>query len=117
MQAKGEAWYVYPKNKRRYYLGRPADAFALMRALGLGITNSDLLQIPEAQSKTSGQTAMAKRTSGQILLQVQAKGEAWYVNPVTAKRHYLGRPDDAFAIMRSLGLGITNSDLAAIAEP
>jgi hypothetical protein len=29
-----------------YYLGRPADAFNVMRSLGLGISNSDLSKIP-----------------------------------------------------------------------
>ena len=58
---------------------------------------------------------LAKRLAGRILLQVQSKGEAWYVNPVTLKRHYLGRPADAFKIMREQGLGITNKDLTSIA--
>lgn len=47
VESKGEAWYVYPKNKQRYYLGRPEDAFTVMRNLGLGITNADLSQIPQ----------------------------------------------------------------------
>jgi len=41
----GEAWYVYPKDNKRYYLGRPADALSLMRALGLGISNADIGEI------------------------------------------------------------------------
>jgi hypothetical protein len=52
--------------------------------------------------------------SGKILLQVQAKGEAWYVNPNDNKRYYLGRPNDAFALMRALGVGITNDNLNKI---
>lgn len=41
----GQAWYVNPVDNLRYYLGRPADAFAIMQNLGLGITNSDLAMI------------------------------------------------------------------------
>ncbi|MBI4778966.1 hypothetical protein HY797_00745 [Candidatus Falkowbacteria bacterium] len=33
-ESKGEAWYVNPVNKKRLYLGRTADAFAIMRNLG-----------------------------------------------------------------------------------
>lgn len=44
----GEAWYVYPANLKRYYLGRPADAFSLMSSLGLGISTEDLNTIPIA---------------------------------------------------------------------
>ncbi|MCX6800015.1 MAG: hypothetical protein NT091_02630, partial [Candidatus Falkowbacteria bacterium] len=37
----GEAWYVYPVNAIRYYLGRPSDALQIMREKGLGINNVD----------------------------------------------------------------------------
>ena len=53
---------------------------------------------------------LANRLKGRILLQVESKGEAWYVNPDNLKRYYLGRPDDAFKVMRELGLGITNKN-------
>jgi len=52
--------------------------------------------------------------SGRILLAVQEHGEAWYVDPVSLKRVYLGRPADAFRIMSSYGLGISSKDLATI---
>ena len=52
--------------------------------------------------------------SGKILLQIEKTGEAWYVNPFDLKRYYLGRPTDAFEIMRVLSLGITNNNLYAI---
>lgn len=51
---------------------------------------------------------------GRILLQVQQHGEAWYVNPVDGKRYFLGRPSNAYDLMRKLGLGITDSNLAKI---
>src|SRR3989339_300777 len=51
---------------------------------------------------------------GYIFLQVEKNGEAWYIYPTNGKSYYLGRPTDAFKIMRELGRGITNSDLANI---
>lgn len=54
------------------------------------------------------------RFNGKILLQVQQYGEAWYVKPQNGRRVYMGRPDDAFRLMRQLGTGITNNDLAKI---
>jgi hypothetical protein len=51
---------------------------------------------------------------GRILLQVEGRGEAWYLNPVDAKRYYLGLPEDAYQVMRNLGLGATNADLEKI---
>lgn len=49
--------------------------------------------------------------SGRILIQVESKGEAWYVNPLDQKKYYLGRPTDAFNLMKKLAIGITNDNL------
>lgn len=114
VQDNGEAHYVDPTNASRYYLGRPADAFDIMRERGLGITNADLARIPANGTAWDGPADLMDRLEGRILLQVEDNGEAWYVYPGDRRRYYLGRPADAFAIMRELGLGITNADLATI---
>jgi hypothetical protein len=105
VQDKGQAWYVNPVNNERYYLGRPDDAYAIMRALGLGVSNADL---------NSYFSKVPARLAGRILLKVQDKGQAYYVDPLQLKLYYLGRPADAFAVMKSRGLGITNYDLSLI---
>ncbi len=46
IENNGEAWYVNPADQKRYFLGRPDDAFSIMNELALGITNSNLYQIP-----------------------------------------------------------------------
>ena len=104
VEANGEAWYVYPNNLNRYYLGRPDDAFKIMRTLGLGATHSFI----------TSQTIFPSYVSGKILLDVETNGEAYYINPRTRTKHYLGRPADAFAVMRQLSLGITTSNLSQI---
>jgi hypothetical protein len=110
VQAKGEAWWVDPVTKSRLFLGRPDDAFNVMRKQGLGISNDDLNKIAKSDdNRTSG--SLAKRLAGRIVLQVEDNGEAWFINPVTLKRHSLGRPADAFNVMRGLGLGITEDNL------
>ncbi len=164
VESHGEAWYVSPDNSSRFYLGRPDDAFSLMKDKGVGISNKDLSRIAPAVDALSGpdadgdklpddferavgtnpgvadtdgdafsdfdefasghnpksdgllpfDSAFSKAQKGRIFLQVESKGEAWYVYPPTAKRYFLGRPVDAFAIMRKLGLGITNADLEKI---
>ncbi len=124
----GRAWYLNPVDLRRYYLGRPADAFAVMRQLGLGITSQKLAQIPSSTiavdwASTSNTSTLAydlaltQQVKGRILIDVENNGEAWYVNPVDLRRYYLGRPADAFAVMRQLGLGISTVDLAHIHKP
>jgi len=160
VEANGEAYYINPITKYIHYLGRPADAFSLMREQGVGITNNNLYKIPVGiitegyqdsdqdglsdyledtlgLNKNSSDTDndghkdgvelengynpwdsgkqpidnnFAKAQAGKIFLQVEKNGEAWYVSPSDNKRYFLGRPNDAFQVMRSLGLGISNSD-------
>jgi hypothetical protein len=101
----GQAWYIDPVSRERAFLGRPADAFRVMRELGLGISEADF-------NFFNG--VAPDRLSGRILLRVEANGEAYYVNPDDLRLAYLGRPADAFRVMRELGLGITNNDLTTI---
>lgn len=165
VQSKGEAYYVSPNKKEMYYLGRPEDAFAVIRAQGSGIKNFELSQIkyslngllgfdsdndglPDAfetaigtdkfKADTDGDgyadkkeilggysplakdkknifnSALAIKYKGRIFLQVESKGEAWYISPADGNRYFLARPADAFNIMRSLGVGISNADLAKL---
>ncbi|MFA6474683.1 MAG: C39 family peptidase [Patescibacteria group bacterium] len=114
VEQHGEAWYVNPVDQRRYYLGRPDDAFAIMRYLGLGITNEQLADIPQAGTNWDADAALLERVRGRILLQVENHGEAWYVNPANNRRYYLGRPADAYKIMSRLGVGITDDNLYQI---
>lgn len=105
VEQHGEAWYVFPLTDKRYYLGRPSDAFAVMRQLGLGISEADFTNL-----SASGK----KRLAGRILIRVQKSGQAYYVNPTDLSLHYLGRPSDAFAVMRQLGLGINDLELSKL---
>jgi len=164
VENKGQAWYVSPANEKRYSLGRPSDAFDLMRKLSIGISNKDLEKIPigiptndyldsdadglynnledaigtnknsqdtdsdgynDKIEVASGNNPLGsgkqfidnnftKKNSGKIFLQVEKRGEAWYLEPITQKRYFLGRPDDAFKIMQTFGLGITNANLEKI---
>lgn len=102
VEGVGQAWYIDPATKKRAFLGRPADAFRIMRELGLGISEKDY-------NLFNGYAP--KKLSGKILLRVEANGEAYYVFPDDLKMYYLGRPTDAFNIMREKGMGITNEDL------
>lgn len=116
VENNGEAWYVNPLTLERSYLGRPADALAVMSRFGLGISDLDLSALPAStDTMTTGSLPLRERLSGRILLEVESHGEAWYVYPGDLRRYFLGRPDDAFRIMSDLGLGITPADLARIA--
>lgn len=97
----GRAYYVSPDNGMMRYLGRPADAFAVMREEGLGISNENF---------DDWDGVAPENLAGKILLKVEDLGQAYYVNPDTLEMVFLNRPADAFDAMRNLGLGISNED-------
>jgi hypothetical protein len=107
VESHGEAYYINPDNEKRYALGRPADAFQVMRELGLGVTHAFVTQY---QGK-----AFPDHVVGKILLDVGDFGKAYYIYPKNKRAYYLGRPADAYRMMRELGLGISNRDLENIA--
>ncbi len=118
----GEAWYVNVNDGMRYYMRDGAIAYQMLRSFGLGITDADLLKIPAVETVEEMRTAKsvcstnptAKRLRGQILLQVQQHGEAWYIHPDTCRRVYMKDGDVAYSTMRFLSLGITDEDLAKL---
>ncbi len=113
-QVRGQAWYIDPKTYTRHLLGTPGDAFRIMRLMGLGISNATLAKIPTSTQSSRASMALRRRLAGQIVLQVQSRGEAWYINPNDLKRYSLGRPAAALNVIRQTGIGITNTDLAKI---
>lgn len=46
VESHGEAWYINPKDGKRYYMKNGDAAYQIMRFLSLGITNSNLSGIP-----------------------------------------------------------------------
>ncbi len=165
VEEQGQAYYINPDDLSLHFLGRPSDAFQIMREQGLGISNDDINRIQPSLKYLRGKDSdgdglpddferaigtdphnpdtsgngytdkteikhgydplkkegrlpideeFAKRQAGKILLQVEQNGEAWYINPEDNQRYFLGRPADAFEIMRNLGLGISNQDFEVL---
>ncbi|MEI7512037.1 MAG: thrombospondin type 3 repeat-containing protein [Candidatus Uhrbacteria bacterium] len=159
-ESRGEAWYVPAASTERTYLANGTAAYDVMRAYGLGMTNTDLKKIPaglisdlnvadtdsdglpdnleealgtdmlKADSdedgysdgdevsagynplglgKSSTSAVFTKRFLGRILLQVQGKGQAWFVNPADGKRYYMSNGEAAYQIMKKFGLSARNS--------
>lgn len=104
VEKRGEAWYVDPSNGLRYYLGKPYDAFNIMKKLSLGVKHEFI----------KSRSIFPDRVLGRILLDTEDYGKAYYIDPRNKQAYYLGYPEDAFRVMRDRGIGITNSDLERI---
>lgn len=86
---------------------------------GVGGTPADNSLVDEANARATvawekslvanPDMALTHKLSGEILLQVEQNGEAWYVNPADHKRYFLSRPNYAFDLMSKLAIGVSNS--------
>jgi hypothetical protein len=104
VERNGEAWYVNPDTLKRYSLGRPEDASRIMRRFGEGATHEFI----------TGQKFFPENMTGKILIDATSRGETYYINPADKKAYLLGQPEDAFKVMRQLGLGISGTNLDKI---
>lgn len=82
---------------------------------GDGVSDSEEVLVknthPLGARKLPYDNNLVNRLKGKILLQVESRGQAWYVNPKDGKRYYMKDGNSAYMIMRFLSLGITNSDI------
>ncbi|PIR93442.1 hypothetical protein COT99_00715 [Candidatus Falkowbacteria bacterium CG10_big_fil_rev_8_21_14_0_10_43_10] len=69
---------------------------------------------PLGKGKIYYSTSLISRLLGRIVLQVESKGEAWYINPADGRRYYMKDGAAAYQIMRFLSLGITNENIRKI---
>ena len=68
----------------------------------------------EKAAVTTINRSLVARVKGRILLQAEANGEAWYVEPLSSNKFYLADGTSAYAALRKFGLGITNANLVKI---
>ncbi|OGY90649.1 MAG: hypothetical protein A2677_00025 [Candidatus Komeilibacteria bacterium RIFCSPHIGHO2_01_FULL_52_14] len=95
-----------------------ADLDALRERLArlhLTITDVERSVIADERARNVAvQTALVNRLLGQILLQVEKQGQAWYLDPISRLRYYLKDGVTAYQALQAFGLGISGKDLAKI---
>ncbi|MBU2264265.1 hypothetical protein KJ797_02940, partial [Patescibacteria group bacterium] len=59
---------------------------------------------PNGAGNLTFDSQFADKQKGKILLQVQSKGEAWYINLADGKKYFFGLPSAAIKVLESAGL-------------
>lgn len=106
VESHGEAWYVYPEDHKRYYLGNGEAAYEVMRYLGLGITSANLAQV--AIASTSPRPPISGNSSYDTYSMTTSTG-TFSVKVITMRR-------DAFTMVTDTG-NMTDCEADCAAQP
>ncbi len=85
----GDAWYIAPKTKERYYLGATVDAYATIVQMAVRVSGTNLAKIPISDSRERGSAKLRKRLAGHFVMDMSNRGKLWYVSPRTLRRKAL----------------------------
>ncbi len=110
VEDRGKLWYVSPDSGYRYQVNSE-KALELFRCLSLGITNEDLGDIAVSGSSTK-KTSLAERLKGKLLLQVENRGEIWYVDSQSYRNQLTH--SNIVSVAKKFALGVTNQVLSLI---
>jgi glucose/arabinose dehydrogenase len=60
-------------------------------------------------------SALAKRLAGHIVVEPEAQGALWYIDPVRCDRYRIYRPEDVANLVAASGIGVSNANLSRFA--
>ena len=78
------------------------------------VSKNEEVEIVQEETRIIVDEARYEKLKGKIILRVENNGEAYYIHPFKKEMYFLGRPESAFEIMRSQGIGIRNQDINKI---
>lgn len=110
----GDAWYIAPKTKERYYLGATVDAYATIVQLAVRVNGSDLAKIPISDSRERGSAKLRKRLAGQFVMDMSNRGKLWYVSPRTLRRKALDEGVHPISSLLRFGFQTSQAELRQI---
>lgn len=102
INSNGEAWYVNPDNKQKYYLGNPDQAYTVMKELSITINEDNLNKYLKK--------SFPIKYSGKFIQDNQQENKIYYINVDDKKGYPIQNPDEAFALIQKMALGVRNGD-------
>lgn len=110
VEDRGTVWYVAPNDTVRYEVSTN-NSLNLFRKVSLGITNKNLDQIPVVGT-SNPVTPLSKRLVGRFLLQVESRGETWFVDQLGYKHRVTS--ENILEVTTKAVVGINNETLEKI---
>ncbi len=104
-QSYGRAWYVSPFNGTRYYLKDKETAFEIFKKSALTV---------DSQTMFSASSVERKKYKGMILIS-PAGNMLTYIHPRTLTAYDIKNADQAFDVVKTAGIGVTNTLLSSVA--
>jgi len=108
VESRGEAWYIYPEDKKKYFLGGEEDIYKVLKEFGRQASNDDLVNYKYFNKE------FPEDLLGFVVWDSDIQGEAYYVKPENKAGYYFDNPEQALKVMTEQGIGITNKDLRKI---
>jgi len=112
-----QLWLVNPKTYNRSRVSDYKTTLAFYKNKFAGITEADFKKIAAADTSALSDNKLAKKLAGKIILRVEKKGAAWYVNPTDLKKYDLSSSASFFKNLPLLAVKVTPTELALIHKP
>lgn len=113
-ESYNRAWYVYPKDQKKYYFKDGAMAYDLIKSQTRLVYQAGLDRISSTDPKKTNLPTFQK-FKGYFLKTEAGSSVFWYVNPNDKLRYKVTDAASAAKLMSDLGSKIKNSELKNIA--
>ena len=105
VESVGEAWWLNPDDKKRYFLGRPGDTWRTIQNKGIKIASDELVQYLYFDK------SFPLITAGRFVINEDDLTDVYYVLPKSLKGIKLDSTMEAWQVMKEQGLGISNENI------
>ncbi|MCK5357927.1 MAG: hypothetical protein KAJ48_05985 [Elusimicrobiales bacterium] len=105
VESVGEAWWLNPDDKKRYFLGRPSDTWRTIQDKGIKITSDEMIKYLYFDK------SFPLITAGRFVINEDDLTDVYYVLPKSLKGIKLNSAQEAWEVMKEHGLGISNENI------
>lgn len=99
-------YYLDPVTKQKYFINPDGGVRQLLEKFGKVSNNQVLNRIAINGEQKNFDLNYAKKLSGQILINANKNGEAWYIDPLTLNRYYISTNSDGYQTIETLALAL-----------